>query len=351
MLLEQFDLGLEPRVLHVLLGAAIGLVFGIAAQISRFCLRRAVAGDPVERSGAAGVWMTGLAVAILAVQGLTTAGYIDLGDHRWLSSDLPVAALVVGGLLFGVGMVLTRGCISRLSVLASSGNLRAVTVILVFAVTAHAMLKGVLAPVRSAIGSVTVESPVATLTQLPGGVWLWTAVAVLPLLLFAWRSDARRTDLLLGGLVGLVAAAGWAGTSVLLFDEFDPLPVQSAAFTLPWTDTLFWTIASTAIPASFGVGFIGGVVTGAFASAAARRELRLQSFETPGQTLRYASGAAMMGAGAVLTGGCTIGAGIAGGGALSVAALVALASVIAGAAVANAAQSGVVGVKPVGATG
>ena len=74
-----------------------------------------------------------------------------------------------------------------------------------------------------------------------------------------------------------------------------PLPVQSAAFTLPWTDGLFWLIASTAIPAGFGVGFIGGVLGGSFVSAALRGELQLQSFSTAPETLRYVAGGGLMG--------------------------------------------------------
>ncbi|WP_300546927.1 YeeE/YedE thiosulfate transporter family protein [Roseovarius sp.] len=339
MLLELYDFGLEVRTLHILLGAALGVVFGVAAQVSRFCLRRAVAGDPAERKSAAGVWLTALAVAILTVQGLSLAGFVVMSDHRWLANDLPLAALILGGLAFGAGMVLTRGCASRLTVLGASGNLRALTVLIIFAITAHAMLKGVLSPIRTAIGSFSVPTPITSLVELPGGAALWAALIALPLLAFAARSGARRGDLLLGGLIGLVAAAGWAGTSVLLMDEFDPLPTQSIAFTLPWTETLFWTIASTAIPASFGNGFVGGVLTGAFASALLRGELQLQTFESSAQTLRYGAGGLLMGAGGVLAGGCTVGAGLAGGASLSVAALVALGAILAGAAGTSAALS------------
>lgn len=340
MLLEQYDFGIDPRTLHLVLGALLGAVFGIAAQISRFCLRRAVAGDASERHSAAGVWLAGLAVAIIAVQVATLSGFVNLDGHRWMDSDLPLAALIIGGAAFGIGMVLTRGCISRLTVLSASGNLRAVTVIVVFAIVAHAMLKGVLAPLRTAIGSVSVNSPIASLAELPGGPGVWAAIAALPLLVFAWRSDARRIDLALGAVIGLVAAAGWAFTSVLLFDEFDPLAVQSAAFTLPWSDTLFWTIASSAINPTFGVGFVGGVLSGAFVSALLRRELQLQSFDSPAQTLRYGLGAALMGVGGTLAGGCTVGAGLAGGATLSVAALIALLSVVVGALAASASLRG-----------
>lgn len=335
MFFETYDGALEPRQFHLFLGLALGLAFGVAAQISRFCLRRAVAGDPGERNSAAGVWVAALATAVLGVQALSLSGFVDLAGHRWSSADLPIVALVIGGLAFGAGMALTRGCISRLTVLGASGNLRALTVILVFAVVAHATIKGVLAPLRVALGSVTLPAPVASLAELPGGPGVWAAIVALPLLILAARSGARYRDMILGAVIGLVAVAGWAATSVLLFDEFDPLPVQSVAFTLPWSETLFWSIAGTAVPAGFGTGFVGGVLAGAFVSAAARRELQAASFETPAQTVRYVSGAALMGTGGVLAGGCTVGAGLAGVSTLSVAAIVALVSIIAGAKVAS----------------
>ena len=331
MLLDQIPFPLDARGLHVLFGALLGVVFGVAAQISRFCLRRAVAGDPAERRSAAGVWMAALAGAILFAQVFVALGYASFDGHRWLSADLPLLALLGGGLAFGAGMVLTRGCVSRLSVLAGSGNLRAVTVLLVFAIVAHAMLKGVLSPLRTAVTAPTVPVPLGSLATLPGGATLWALILAVPLVVLALRSGARPLHLVLGAVIGLVAAAGWAGTSVLLQDDFEPLPVQSIAFTLTWAETLFWTIASSAIPASFGVGFAGAVIAGAFGSALLRGELVLQSFETPAQTLRYAAGAVLMGVGGVLAGGCTVGAGLSGTASLSVAAFLALGAMIAGA--------------------
>ena len=65
-------------------------------------------------------------------------------------------------------------------------------------------------------------------------------------------------------------------------------------------------------------------------SAAARGQLELQSFETPRQTLRYLSGAALMGVGGVLAGGCTVGAGLSGVPTLSLAAILALLAIIVG---------------------
>lgn len=331
MLLELFDLGLEPRTLQLIAGALIGLMFGIAAQISRFCIRRAISGPQDARAPAAAVWLSALIVGILSFATAQYFGFISLDDHRLLSSNLPVLAIVVGGVMFGAGMVLTRGCVSRLSVLSATGNMRAASVLVLFAIVAHATLKGVFAPVRVAIGSVTVPTPIASLAELPVIAGIFVASLIALLITLIRRARPRGLHLALGAFIGLLPVLGWAVTSVLLFDEFDPLPVQSAAFTLPWSDTLFWVIASSAVPAGFGTGLLGGVLVGAFLSAVLRGEVRFESFENPSQMGRYFAGASLMGMGGVFAGGCTVGAGLSGGAALSIAALLALFAIIAGA--------------------
>ncbi len=331
MLIEQFEWDMPVHMLQLLFALGLGLVFGAGAQASRFCLRRAVAGEEGWDAPALALWLTALGTAIGAFAVASSFGLIELEGHRYLSTELPLLAISLGGLAFGAGMVLTRGCVSRLTVLSATGNLRALVVLAVFALVAHAALKGVLAPLRTSLGSVNIDLPFATLADLPG-VTVVTGLGLLTLAVqLARKSDARITQLGFGVVIGLVPVAAWSVTSVLLMDEFDPLPVQAAAFTLPWSDTLFWGIASTAIPAGFGVGFVGGVLAGSFLSAALRRELTLQGFESPNQMLRYGAGGALMGLGGVLAGGCTIGAGLSGGASLSIAALLALAAIVLGA--------------------
>ncbi len=316
------------------LGLILGLAFGALAEITRFCLRRGLVGEAAERRPALGVWLVALAAAVAGTQAATEAGLVSFADHRFFTADMPVLAIALGGLLFGAGMVLTRGCASRLTVLFASGNLRAGAVLLVFAITAHAMLKGVLAPLRTAIGSVTLPmGDAVSLGALPGGTLVWSALIAATALAIALRSGARPLHLALAALLGLLVPAGWVGTGFVLYDDFDPIALESLSFTSPFADTLFWTIASTSISAGFGVGFIGGVLAGALASSLLGGRFTWQSFESPRQTGRYAAGAALMGAGGVLAGGCTVGAGLAGIPTLSVAAVLALAAIAAGALV------------------
>jgi uncharacterized membrane protein YedE/YeeE len=333
---ESLGLSIPAPQAAVLFGLGLGVLFGALAQITRFCLRRAVAGDADERRPAGGVWALALATAILGVQAAVALGWISFDDHRFLAGDLPVLAIVLGGLAFGAGMVLTRGCVSRQTVLLASGNLRSLTVLLVFAVVAHATLKGVLAPLRTALGGVTLPLGEATsLAALPGGAAVWAVAIAAGLVLFALRSGARTRDLVLAIFIGALAAVGWIGTGHVLFDEFDPVAMESLSFTSPAAETIFWTLASSAVPATFGVGLIGGTVLGAFLAAAARRDIAFQSLESPRQTGRYLSGAVLMGVGGVLAGGCTVGAGLSGVPTLSVAAILALLSIIAGGAAMN----------------
>ncbi|SLN33631.1 putative inner membrane protein [Falsiruegeria litorea R37] len=310
----------------VALALILGAIFGFLAERTGFCFRRAVVGE--DRRSAAGVWMMALAVAVIGTQWLVSAELITFDEHRFMASEFPILAIVLGGVMFGIGMVLTRGCVSRLTVLGGTGNLRALLVLLVFAVVAHAMLKGVLAPLRVAVGSVTFDlGSNVSLATLPGGAWLYAGALGGAALITALRSGNGPLVLLGAALIGALAPLGWVGTGYILLDEFDPIALESLSFTSPAADSLFYTVASTSILPGFGVGLMGGVLTGALVAALLFGSFRWQSFESPRQTGRYLAGAALMGMGGVLAGGCTVGAGLSGVPTLSVAAITALLSI------------------------
>lgn len=340
---------MTPVTASILLGAVLGLVFGVLGQRSRFCIRRGLVSESTDRREAFGVWIMALGTALLGTQAAVAAGLVSFGDHRFMAGALPLASIALGGLVFGAGMVLTRGCISRQTVLLGTGNTRALIVIATFALVAHATLKGVLAPLRTDVGALTVDLGVTSFAGLPGGAALWTAVLAIAAFGVAARSGAGWRGLAMGGAIGLLIPAGWVGTGYVLFDDFDPIAMQSLSFTLPWADTLFWTIASSAIPAGFGVGLTAGVVGGSLIAALVAREFAWQGFETPRQTGRYLLGGSLMGFGGVLAGGCTVGAGLSGIATLSFAAALVLVFVIAGALLADRLLTGARGAVAVAA--
>ncbi|MGI3170818.1 YeeE/YedE thiosulfate transporter family protein [Pseudooceanicola sp. C21-150M6] len=323
-----------PQQVSVWFALGLGLAFGVLAALTKFCFRRALIGE--DRREARGVWALALAVAVIGTQAAVFTGLIDFAGHRYTVSEIPVLAITLGGLLFGLGMVLTRGCISRLAVLTGAGNLRALLVLAVFAVVAHATLKGVLSPLRTALSSVTVNvGDAGTLAGLPGGALVWTALLAIAALAFVPRSGNPAGRLVLAALIGALVPLGWVGTGYVLYDEFDPITLESLSFIAPMTEGLFWTIASTAVPAGFGTGLIGGALAGGLLAALLTGAFKWQSFESPAQTGRYLTGAVLMGFGGVLAAGCTVGAGLAGVPTLGLAAILALLSIGVGGLVAH----------------
>lgn len=329
-----FETLTAPQLAPVL-GLALGLAFGLLAEVTGLCFRRAVAGPREARRAALGVWMAALGAAVLGTHAAVAAGLIGFSDHRFTASAIPVLSIVAGGAIFGAGMVLTRGCLSRLTVLTGSGNLRAALVLLVAALFAHATLKGVLAPLRVELSQITLPLGGA----LPGAGTVWAFLLAAGALTLACCSGAARRTLAQAALLGLLVPAAWVGTGCVLRDAFEPIPFEGLAFTAPAADTLFWSMAATAIAPGFGVGLFAGVLAGAFASALAHRRFRWQSFENPEQTGRYLAGGALMGVGGVLAGGCTIGTGLSGIATLGIAPLLALGAIALGAWATQAALS------------
>lgn len=332
---ESLGLDITARAASVWLGLGLGLLFGLLAERTKFCFRRSLVGE--DRKQALGVWLMALATAVIGTQAAVAAGWISFADHRFMAPALPALAILIGGALFGAGMVLTRGCISRLTVLTGTGNLRAALVVVLFAITAHATLKGVLAPLRTTLGQYTVDlGDAVSLAALPGGALLWSALIALGGIAVALRSGNRPLVLLGGLLIGLLVPLGWIGTGYVLMDEFEPIAMESLSFTSPAAESLFYTIASSAIEPGFGPALVAGVLLGALAAALSFGSFQWQSFEAPRQTGRYLAGAVMMGFGGVLAGGCTLGAGLSGVPTLSLAAILAILAIAGGALGMNA---------------
>ena len=91
-------------------GLLTGLVFGAAAQHSRFCLRAATSElAHGEFGGRMSIWLVAFLSALLATQGAIALGILDVSDSRQIGSVGSLSGAVIGGVLFGAGMILARG--------------------------------------------------------------------------------------------------------------------------------------------------------------------------------------------------------------------------------------------------
>ncbi|SDF12952.1 Sulphur transport [Salipiger thiooxidans] len=302
-----------------LFGVLTGVVFGVAAQRSRFCLRAAVVEFARgEMRDKVSVWLLTFSTALVWVQGAQLLGVFDASNARMMAVPGSWSGAIVGGLMFGAGMVLANGCSGRLLVMAATGNLRSVISGLIFAVVAQMSLAGVLSPLRDRIAALWVTTggrnmDLLAAAHLPRGAGLVIGLAIaLVALELSRRNRIGVRRLVFASGVGFAVALGWVLTYALANVAFEPVQIESATFTGPSAHTLMFFLDRDAV-LEFDVGLVPGVFLGAFLAAAWARELKVQGFDGPTPLRNAMIGAALMGFGGMLAGGCAIGAGVTGG--------------------------------------
>lgn len=124
--------GYTPQGIFLLFGVAFGVIF----QRSRFCLVRAFR-EPFMTGDAEHTRAAALAV-VISTLGFTLLKYADLKDRgEWVFPSAGFGALL-GGLLFGVGMVLAGGCGAGSIWRAGEGQVKLWAAVATFAVGASA---------------------------------------------------------------------------------------------------------------------------------------------------------------------------------------------------------------------
>lgn len=335
-ILEQYGNGL----ILALGGAVIGLLFGFFAQRSKFCLRAAVIEFWHQKFGEKlSVWLLAFSSAVVAVQLLVLTQSLDIGSARQIAARGSLSGALIGGLLFGAGMILTRGCASRLLILTAHGNLRALLSGLIFAVTAQASLSGSLAPLRNTISAwwtVDGGSSRSLLAITGAGDWggllfglAWFAAA----LFFSIRSGKGLWKWVGGIGSGLMVAAAWWYSYTISVNTFEVVPVQGLTFSGPSAEWLMRVLSSPVPPVGFDFGLLPGVLAGSFFGAWLGKDLKLEGFKDGYSMRRYIVGAVLMGFGSMLAGGCAVGAGITGGAIFALTAWIALVGMWVGAGI------------------
>lgn len=334
-------------------GLLIGICFGFIVYRTNFCTMGSISdilsfGD-WNRFRA---WLLAIAVAIFGVWILESAGIADMTLSMYQTPALAWGANVVGGLMFGFGMVFSGGCISRNLVRAGGGDLRSIVVLLITGIFAYMTIGGLLGPLRVALftplttdlteAGIDDQSIGAILSGLTGmGVETATTivvvVVVVALALFCFSSSAFRTsgrNLAAGVGIGLCVVAGWALTG-LAYDEFADNPVLiSLSFVRPTGDTIDYLMRYTALGApGFGVVSLAGALIGGLLGALSMGRLRLTTFADQQDSVRNMFGAMLMGIGGVLALGCTVGQALTGISTLAVGSLITFIFIVIGGAI------------------
>lgn len=351
----EFDFLVATILVAVFVLAA---VLGFVMRASRFCTMGAISdvvylGDWMRMRQ----WAAAVGVAMCGFTALALWGGVAAGDTVYAIRQLLWLSSIVGGLMFGVGMVLASGCGARNLTRLGGGSLKSLVVLLVMAVAAFATLKGITAVARVRwIDSVHIS--MATPAVLPDVLaratgWSVHAVRLVAgmglgglLLLWAWGRKGRDWPVLAGGvLVGLcVTAAWWLSGHVGLVPEHPATleqvyattytgRIEAFSFVSPVAHTLDWLLffSDANKVLTWGIAAVAGMVAGAFIHALWRKDFRWQGFADTADLARHLLGAALMGVGGVVAMGCTVGQGISAIATLQLMSFITVTAIVAGA--------------------
>ena len=355
------DAAALPGMIQTVLWAtfALATVFGFIASRTHFCTMGAVA-DLVNFGDASRMrqWLLAIGVAIVASGLLAAAGLIDPAKSIYTGKRLLLGGYVIGGLLFGFGMVLAGGCGSKTLVRVGTGNLKAVVVFVVLGVASYITLRGALGVLRvNLIEPLSVTLPAAqdlpSLLAALSGVGRATLQWLLPLgiggalIAFALaRRDFLTVDNLLAGVgIGGVITAVWyvSGHVGYLTEHPETLEeaflatntgrMESLSFVAPIAYVLDWLMffSDKSKVLTLGVVAVFGVIVGSAVAALLRGEFRWEGFRDTEDTANHLVGAVLMGFGGVTAMGCTVGQGLSGVSLLAVGSFIAWGAIIAGA--------------------
>jgi len=302
-------------------GLAVGFAFGFALQRGRFCMNSAFRDIIVLRDYAP---LKAVGVAIL----ISMIGFAVMSETGVVNiSPVPFfwGALILGGFIFGIGMVVAGGCASGITYRSGEGMVGAMAAVIGLVVvglmTSMGVFKSFVSDIRSHTLVTTDEGANLTLAN------------VLDVPYFALALGIAGGALLLWAVFAIRASRGEKS------EEAESVPLRARIFKRGWgwlpagivlgVISIVAFYASTEAGRSYPLGITGGYLTtikslimgenllnwlsmavmativGAFVAAFIADELRLRA-PPPRALIQCFFGGCIMGFGAVCAGGCNI---------------------------------------------
>ncbi len=354
------SLDVESLRLQVLAAAfVVSLLFGAIAQRTHFCTMGAISdivniGDWTRMR----MWVMAVGVAMIGFHAMAWLGWVDASQTLYASGRIIWLSALVGGALFGFGMVLASGCGSKTLVRVGAGNLKSLVVFVVMGLAAFATLRGI-------SGVLRVNTVDRASFEMAGGSgiaqWLGALVGWEPamaglvigglvgLALLAWALAGpgfiTGNNLLAGIGIGATVLGTWWVSGKLGFVPEHPQTleavyvgtnsgrIEALTFTAPMAYALDWLLffSDKSKVLTLGVVSVVGVVAGSFVYAVATRGFHWEGFRNTQDTALHLVGAVCMGVGGVTAMGCTVGQGLSGLSTLSLTSVIAVAGIVAGA--------------------
>ena len=210
-------------IAFVVSGLLIGAAFGFVLQRGRFCVNSAFREVLFEDYTMLRAYLLAVAVTMIGANLIEDMGWIQHAGETVVLYRQGFApfANIIGGFIFGMGIVLAGGCGSGILYRVGEGNLAYVLAVCGFIFGIFLTKFGFLKPVYEYLTSYQVslgDGQVPTLDNIIGiNKWIVIAVVAIPILYFAFlgkpfkQAKKGYSWSIAGLLVGVIAvAAFWA---------------------------------------------------------------------------------------------------------------------------------------------
>jgi uncharacterized membrane protein YedE/YeeE len=291
-------------------GLLIGIIFGVILQRGRICFNSAFRDVLIFKDN----YLMKLAALAIALQSITLLLFAQLGVIKLAPMPLNWVANILGGYVFGLGMVLAGGCASGVTYRIGEGMTTSWLAGLIFGLTAQATSSGSFSNWMKWLGkfNVTVKPNSSVYASKVGPTlatifnvnpWIVTLIVAALLIWYAFGTKTSQRETKLNWI--------WAAILVAILQPIAWWASAAAGRNYGLGITGGWTNILSVYTANKQLNWIGaevlGIIIGAMISAIAAKEFKLRMPKDPKTYLQVMVGGALMGFGAATAGGCNIG--------------------------------------------
>lgn len=291
----------------IITGLALGAVLGAVLQRGRFCVTGMLRDIVLQKT-----WRS--FVALLIVISIHAVGLAALTSAGIISPEVdPLApiAVILGGFIFGVGIVLAGGCASGTWYRSGEGLVGSWFALITYGFSAAAMKTGVLSGFNSWVKGY--QWNITTIPETLGvSVW-WFAIAIALLTIYLVHyynsRDVAAASLgkslnqyTAGVLVGIIGVVAWPLSAATGRND-------GLGITTPTANLTDWLVTGKSSYMNWGTLLVIGILIGSFLAAKSAGEFRIRIPDST-ITVRSIAGGVLMGVGAALASGCTVGNGM-----------------------------------------
>ena len=322
---------LDENILFTLISLLVGFTYGVLAQRKQFCFSGGIKDIILfKHTRRTASLIVAIATAVLSTQLISYIYDIDLLITKYYV-NINYIFILIGGSMFGYGMMISDGCSSRHLIKVAQGEKDSFFILTSLSIFSY-LTYSILSSYRDIISSNSIIklTNVAETFEVP----LIIVLSILGYLLYISLKKCMNFFQVLDGFaIGLLISIVWFITSVVSDYLFIETTNQSLSFVYPLGKIIeFIKSGFNSSYLIFSIFVVTGILIGAFVSSLFNKQYSKKymcdnSQQNPPSLFKKIIGGAFMGIGGILAVGCTVGQGLSGVSTLSFASFLAISSI------------------------